>query len=361
MNRTRYKYWLSSIVLGMSLYVVWCADLEPADFLDAIVSEDVSTMETLLEQGIDLNEPLEFDGRLPLMHATVHSKTEVVKFLIENGADIDAFDSEGNTALVTAAFLGSVEIVQALIDGGANLLARRNLIGEDVLAVLDTNWESTSEYANEIYEIDLIQEEIETGREQLRPILLHAREQAAKEDVWFAIAIGDLDIVKIHGENVDNIATMVHPEERTPILHSAVNIGHLEIVKYLLQAGADVESRNEDGSTPLFGAVMFGHEDIVRELIENGADVTVTDNSGNDLQRILELDWALVSLFGRLMGLSLDKDELEQSRETIKELIRTHKRKKELGLEARMTELEARLEKLEATVRESLKASPNTE
>lgn len=54
---------------------------------------------------------------------------------------------------------------------------------------------------------------------------------------------------------------------------AAASGGHLEIVRFLVEAGADLEySRDEDG-TVLIWAMCHGHFDMVRYLVDAGADV----------------------------------------------------------------------------------------
>jgi ankyrin repeat protein len=61
------------------------------------------------------------------------------------------------------------------------------------------------------------------------------------------------------------------------LLHSN---GHIEIARLLLQNGADVNVRNNYGSTPLHCAAYNGHIDILHLLFENGADLEAQSNNG---------------------------------------------------------------------------------
>jgi hypothetical protein len=55
---------------------------------------------------------------------------------------------------------------------------------------------------------------------------------------------------------------------------------HLDIVEYLIDHGADVNVKNEDGNTPLWWAANEGHTELVRCLIDKGADVNAKGEYG---------------------------------------------------------------------------------
>lgn len=61
----------------------------------------------------------------------------------------------------------------------------------------------------------------------------------------------------------------------------AVREGNLEELRQLLNGGADVEERDEQGWTPLHWAAGQGHTEIVRLLLEHGASISST---GRDLR-----------------------------------------------------------------------------
>jgi ankyrin repeat protein len=56
-------------------------------------------------------------------------------------------------------------------------------------------------------------------------------------------------------------------------LHSAVYFGVEELAKALIENGADVDSKDSHGRTPLSYAAWSGHEAVVKLLLEKGADV----------------------------------------------------------------------------------------
>jgi ankyrin repeat protein len=50
-----------------------------------------------------------------------------------------------------------------------------------------------------------------------------------------------------------------------------------ETVKFLIESGSDVNSQNKDGFTPLCSACRMGHLEIIRSLLQNGAEINLTD------------------------------------------------------------------------------------
>ncbi|WP_353276290.1 ankyrin repeat domain-containing protein [Wolbachia endosymbiont (group B) of Villa cingulata] len=64
-------------------------------------------------------------------------------------------------------------------------------------------------------------------------------------------------------------------------LHRAVQGGNLDIVKFLVDRGADVDSKNKDGRTPLHDAALEGHNGVVKTLLERGANVNALNNLKN--------------------------------------------------------------------------------
>jgi ankyrin repeat protein/cell division protein FtsB len=64
-------------------------------------------------------------------------------------------------------------------------------------------------------------------------------------------------------------------------LHWAVETGHVEIIRLLLQNGADVNAKSNVGHTPLHCSAWNGHVDILHLLVENGANLEVQNIDGN--------------------------------------------------------------------------------
>ena len=79
----------------------------------------------------------------------------------------------------------------------------------------------------------------------------------------------------------------------TPLLFAARQ-GHVDAVKALLDAGADVNQLSEgDNTSPLLMAIINGHFDLAKFLVEKGADVKLAaDNGATPLYAVLNVQWA---------------------------------------------------------------------
>ncbi|XP_073136895.1 integrin-linked protein kinase 1-like isoform X2 [Henckelia pumila] len=81
---------------------------------------DVSTMQDLLDEGIDVNS-IDLDGRTALHIASCEGHLEVVKLLLSRKANIDARDRWGSTAAADAKYYGNIEVYEFLKSHGAKV------------------------------------------------------------------------------------------------------------------------------------------------------------------------------------------------------------------------------------------------
>ena len=131
--------------------------------------------------------------------------------------------------------------------------------------------------------------------------------QLPEEGLWHAARTGDLAAMKryiIEGADVNE------PDESlniSPLAWSASH-GQTEATRLLIENGADVNLKDDNGSTPLHGAVVFGRADVAKLLVENGANLQVRNNDGGTPADALHLDWRTTTFIGGLMGVEVEEN-----------------------------------------------------
>ena len=194
--------------------------------------------------GIDMGRTS--DGWTALILATEGGQTEVVKVLLEKGADInkgtrsddhnkrrlgqcEASNSSGCTALISAAEMGHTEIVKILLERGA-----------------DANKASSNGWTALMYAAD-------RGHTESMKVLLEK------------------------GADMDKAESF---DERTALMYAAQG-GHTEMVKILLERGANANKATRYGWTVLMWAALGGHTESMKLLLEKGADVHLATTSSH--------------------------------------------------------------------------------
>ncbi len=112
-------------------------------------------------------------------------------------------------------------------------------------------------------------------------------------------------------------------------LHTAAAFGNTEAAKILINAGADLNKQNNDGSTALHAAAFLCRVEIVEALLEKGADKTLKNKMGQTALETVELPFedvkGVYDAIGaslKPLGLKLDYDYIKTTRPKIAEMLK---------------------------------------
>jgi ankyrin repeat protein len=207
-----------AVIFALNGVVFAQSDEQITDFAKASKFNDVSTVKKLVSGGVNPNS-LDPKGELMLNLAIKDKSNDVIAYLVANPTtDVDISNKFGETPLMIASIEGNLPVVKALVQG-----------------------------------------------------------RKAK---------------------VDHIGW-------TP-LHYACARGHLEVAQYLLANGAIVDSMSPGYTTPLMMAVQSGNEQLVKLLLDKGADIQVRNTNGLtaiDIAVIYEKPWIAEGLSSRWLKL----------------------------------------------------------
>ncbi len=176
-----------------------------------------------LAWGVNVNKRHFFTRDTLLIEAAANGHLDVVKLLIENGADVNLKGEAWYGPLHAAAAKGHIEVVKILLENGADV--------------------------NIFHQNKPLHDAAMNGHIEVAEILL------------------------AHGADINVKGT----DEAAP-LHTAVSNNRLAMVKWLLSKGANVNPRAIYGCTPLHFAAFGNNVEIGKILLEHGADPTIECN-----------------------------------------------------------------------------------
>ena len=169
-----------------------------------------------------------------LIEAAERGDAGAVKKLLEEGASVRARDANGRTALVAAAYGNHLEAAEALIEAGADVNQKDDTVQSAYLI-------STSEVGDD---------------PRLLELMLRNGADVASLDSY-------------------NGTGLIRAADR----------GHVRIVEELLKTETDVDHVNNLGWTALLEAIILGegdesHTQVVRLLVDGGAEPNLADGEG---------------------------------------------------------------------------------
>jgi ankyrin repeat protein len=203
------------------------------DFYDACKNGNLEKVKRFVAEGADPNRKNPVTNQYPFYLAVTNGRLDVIKFMLEKGVDANKTTNDyGWTPLYTAALNRKSDVVKLLIENGVDMYVENS----SGLTVMDA-----------------------------------------------ACFNGEIEMMKLllkHGYDLKRS----NRYGKTPLHNSCDSNGGKRTVKLLIDSGANVNSKDSDGRTPLYFAVVRGVFSVVKLLVENGADINIKVNGNTAFQ-----------------------------------------------------------------------------
>jgi ankyrin repeat protein len=214
----------------------------------AVRGSDIEAVQLLLKAGANPRLANRY-GVAPLSLAAINGDAATIELLLKAGADAKTATPDGETALMTAARTGEVKSVNLLLAHGAPVNVKEHWLGETALM-----WAAAENHADVV-----------------AALVAHGADVDARSN--------PLSFPK-YTYNASTMVTTPLPHGEMTALLLAARQGAIDGVRALVEAGANLDLADPQGTTPLMSAIVNRHNDVAELILESGADPNLTDSSG---------------------------------------------------------------------------------
>jgi uncharacterized protein len=259
---------------------------------------DAELVQMLIYAGANVKAATRLGAYTPLMMAAQAGHPAAVAALIAGGSDLKATSTTGTTALMFAAQSGDTRTVTMLIEGGSDVNAKETAMGQTPLM-----------FAAAYNRVDVVKLLLAKGADiAATSKVVDLTKLSSPEEEFFRQRAQQQTAAAPGAQRPPDVAGVTRQYRYNELvgtsggfspLHFATRQGFADVVKALVEGGADVNQVNPgDKSTPLVVATINGYFDIGRYLLEKGADPNLaSDNGVAPLYGTLNVQWAPKALY----------------------------------------------------------------
>ncbi len=251
---------VASCLLATGKVALPSSDEENREVLEKIVTRLKKPRDVGNTENTD--EKVLFEKWTPLMIAVWRDEVDVVRLLLSKGEEVNAKVEGGHTALGRAAWKGRLDIVDILLQAGAEI----NMVNDADTSPLIL----AAKYGHKEVVLRLIQKYFDQyGEISLFDKALYA----GCGQVYGTIVEAIVD---------SGVAFEIEESEQLPsvLLLAAAFNGECNLVDILLRYGADINTTDEAGRSPLMLAAESGQKEIVGRFLQKNAEIDIQDKQG---------------------------------------------------------------------------------
>lgn len=234
----------------------------------ACMNENFDLCKALVEYGAKLDVKNKY-GCTPIMYsASPFKSTDILYYLAEHGAKVNGRNKDNlfqPTPLHVAVMKGDIELTMLLIEKGADVNATDKAGKTALESITDYSWKLPLKYQPIV---DLLKTHGASGEG-----MIAVPDDAKERRLVNSVKKGDASIVKYWlNQSANPVAWVEDENSEKPLIMIACEMGHLDVVKALVDAGADISVDDGDDRSVLYAAAFANQLDTVKFLLANGAD-----------------------------------------------------------------------------------------
>ncbi|XP_044005941.1 putative ankyrin repeat protein RF_0381 [Aphidius gifuensis] len=275
----------------------------------AVESQDKCKIQLLVNEGSFINAtaennitPLHIAAKKRYNNLYPHDKNNLLKILLENGADVNAQTNDKKTALYFAAQAGHLSAVQTILEHhpDKNIESDSSSVGV-AISCDHTNEMKASYFTSQAQHMDMLNDYglsklVKNIRSNINShyanmscdhsiivnllidygLTLEPQHKYYKMFIFAAASIGHLKIIEnfLTSDSCDvNLSVDPSSKNSTRILHTSIINNHTDISVLLIKHGADVNVKDKNNKSPVYYAVTNNNTEITKKLVAYHAEV----------------------------------------------------------------------------------------
>uniref|UniRef100_A0A665VFS9 Euchromatic histone-lysine N-methyltransferase 2 n=1 Tax=Echeneis naucrates TaxID=173247 RepID=A0A665VFS9_ECHNA len=244
----------------------------PRQLYPAAKQGEVQRVLLMLMEGIDPTYQPDSQNRRSALHAAAQrGLLEVCYMLVQAGAHVDAQDKELRTPLLEAIINNHFEVARYLVQNGAC-----------VYHVEDDGYTGLH-HAAKLGSLEIVSMLLETGQ-----VDVNAQDSGGWTPIIWAAEHKHVDVIKALLNRGADVT--INDKELNVCLHWAAYAGNVDIAELVLNSGCSLASVNMHGDTPLHIAAREGYLDCVTLFLSRGADIDIMNREGDTPLTLARVD-----------------------------------------------------------------------